>query len=73
MNFLEIDEDKEQMIEEIIKVFLKEENLREEDLIKNKDKLSKLLKILKTNNKISFRKIEKRLDISRETLRKLLK
>ena len=73
INFLEIDEEKEQRLEEIIKLFLKEENIREEEIIKNKEKLSKLLRILKTDNKISFRKIEKRLDISRETLRKLLR
>ena len=73
MNFLEIEEDKEKNIEEIIKNFLKEEKIKEDELIKNKEKLIELLKILKIENKLSFRKIEKLLDISRETLRKLLK
>ena len=57
MNFLEIEEDKEKNIEEIIKNFLKEEKIKEDELIKNKEKLIELLKILKIENKTNAEKV----------------
>ncbi len=72
-NFLDIEEEKEQHILEIIEEFFRIENITKEQLLKNKQKLRQLLVILKIENRMSYREIEKRLEISRETLRKVLK
>ena len=68
--FLDIEDEID--YKEIIENYLVENNLRKEELIKNKKELKKLVIILKMENEISFRKIEKELEISRETLRKLI-
>ena len=47
--------------------------MKKEDLIRHKESLKELIVILRKNNKISFRKMEEELEISRETLRKLIK
>ena len=71
-NFLEIEEDKEQHKLNIIEEFFRLENITKAELIKNKQKLRQLLVILKIENGMSYREIERRLEISRETLRKVL-
>lgn len=69
--FMDISEDKEKICEEVINEFLKENNLELIKLLKNKEKLKKLVIVLKDNYNLSFRQIAERVDIGRETLRKL--
>jgi len=71
--FLETEEDKEQYKLEIIQEFFRLENITKAELIKNKQKLRQLLVTLKIENGMSYREVEKILEISRETLRKVLK
>ena len=70
-SFLGMDNDKD--YKKIIKTYLIENNMKKEDLIRHKESLKELIVILRKNNKISFRKMEEELEISRETLRKLIK
>ena len=70
-SFLGMDNDKD--YKKIIKTYLIENNMKKEELIKHKESLKELIVILRKNNKISFRKMEEELEISRETLRKLIK
>ncbi len=70
-SFLGMDNDKD--YKKIIKTYLIENNMKKEDLIRHKESLKKLIVILRKNNKVSFRKMEEELEISRETLRKLIK
>ena len=72
-NFLEPEEDKEQRILDIIEEFFMTEKITKEEILKNKQKLRQLLILLKIENGMSYREIEKKLEISRETLRKVLK
>lgn len=70
-SFLGMDNDKD--YKKIIKTYLIENNMKKEELIRHKESLKKLIVILRKNNKVSFRKMEEELEISRETLRKLIK
>lgn len=70
-SFLGMDNDKD--YKKIIKTYLIENNMKKEDLIRHKENLKELIVMLRKNNKISFRKMEEELEISRETLRKLIK
>jgi len=73
MNFLETEEEKKCYILNVMEEFFRTENITKLELIKNKQKLRQLLVILKIENGMSYREIEKILEISRETLRKVLK
>lgn len=64
--------DKEEICKEIIEEFLGKKKLTLQDLKKEKELLKKLIKILKNENDISYRIMEKYLEISRETIRKLI-
>lgn len=67
--FLEI---KQEDYKDIIKKYLEENKLKKEELLKNKEMLKKIVKMLREKTKISFRKMEEELEISRETLRKII-
>lgn len=69
-NFLGMDDEID--YKKIIDTYLMQNDLKKDELIKNKEMLKRLVLILKKDNNISFRKIEKELEISRETLRKLV-
>lgn len=73
ITFIDVEEDVQKNMEKQIDTFLKQNNLNKQHLLKNRAKLKELLIILNVQNNISFRKIETALDISRETLRMILK
>lgn len=57
--------------EEIIRQYLKNNNIKISDLKIEKDKLKELVKILKDEHNISLREISTRIGIGRETIRKI--
>lgn len=63
--------DKEEICDDIINIFLKENAIDLTELRKNKEILKLLIKTLKDKNNISYRIMERHLKISRETLRKI--
>lgn len=65
-------ENKEEKCERIINYFLKNNKIDKEQLKKEGKYLKKIVKILKYENNISYRVMEKNLKISREKLRKLM-
>lgn len=65
-------EEKEEKCQKIINSFLKNKKLSVEDLKKEKPYLREIVKILKYENNISYRLMEKYLAISREKLRMLI-
>lgn len=70
-----MDEDnknKEEICNEIINEYLKDKNLSLEEIKKDKKELKEIVRHLKEDEKISFRMMENKLKIGRETLRKLL-
>ena len=69
--FMDVDEDNEKITEDIIKRFLKENNMELPALKKDKTKLKELIIILKEKHEISLRNIAKAIDLSRETVRNL--
>ena len=69
--FMDVDEDNEKITEDIIKRFLKENNMELPALKKDKTKLKALIIILKEKHEISLRNIAKAIDLSRETVRNL--
>ncbi len=72
--FIESEEEsKEENCQNIINDFLKEKGIYVEQLIKREKNLIELVKILKFENNISYRIMEKILGISREKLRLLSK
>ena len=70
--FLDIEEDKSILCKKLVKEFLERNLLILDDLNKrnNSNKLKELLVILKEQHNISFRTIEKEIQINRETLRR---
>ena len=69
--FIEIEEEKKEKWRKQIDEFLKEHNISLMELRENKTKLKQLLKLAKDKYNMSFRTLEKELEVSRETLRKL--
>lgn len=69
--FMDVDEDNEKITEDIIKRFLKENNMELPALKKDKTKLKELIIILKEKQEISLRNIAKAINLSRETVRNL--
>ncbi len=67
--FIDIDEDKIELCKNVIAKYLNSNQLRLEELKKDRIKLKELLVILKKKNKISFRIISEIIRINRETLR----
>ena len=65
-------EDKNKICQETICDFLNSKNLTLNQLKKDNPNLIKIVKILKYKNKISYRLMEKCLNISREKLRNLI-
>lgn len=65
-------ESKEKLCQEIIQNFLQNRQLKIDQLKKEKQMLTEIVKILKWENNISYRMMEKHLEISREKLRKLI-
>jgi len=70
-NFIDISEEIK-TCSEIVEEFLCDNNLKKEYLTNEKEKLQELIKILKIDNKISFRRIAQEININRESLRQLL-
>jgi len=70
--FMEYDDNKEKICEKVINEFLLKNNIGIKDIKENKNLLKNLLYDLKNEYKISYRMMEKKLRIGRETLRKLL-
>ena len=69
--FLEdTDEDKKIICEKKIKKYIVEKQIDEKNLLKNREKLKEIISILRAK-KISYRIMEEKLGISRETLRRL--
>lgn len=64
---------KDTLCQNIIKEFLINTNIALKELKNTKELLVKLIKKLKIENNISYRIIEKNLEINREKLRKLMK
>ena len=64
-------ENKEEICQKIIQNFLSDKKLSIEELKNEKQILKEMVKILKCKNKISYRLMERKLKISRETLRRL--
>ena len=69
--FMDVEEDNKKITEDIIKRFLKENNMELPALKKDKTKLKELIIILKEKQEISLRNIAKAIDLSRETVRNL--
>ena len=69
--FIEIEEEQKEKWRKQIDEFLKEHNISLMELRENKTKLKQLLKLAKDKYNMSFRTLEKELEVSRETLRKL--
>jgi REP element-mobilizing transposase RayT len=67
-NFIDVESDS---YDEIIDKYIKDNMINKDRLLKNKDELKKLVYYLKNDKKISYRKLEKSINISRETLRKI--
>ncbi len=71
MEFIEdIKIDKKLICKEEIEKYIEKEHINKENLLKDKEKLKKIVSILKAKN-ISYRVMEENLRIGRETLRKL--
>lgn len=68
---MEMEENKEQICEEVIEEYVCYYNLSKKELLENKEKLKELVRKLKLYYAISYRIMEKKLNIGRETLRKL--
>lgn len=71
--FIDVDEDEDEAekCNEIINVFLQENNTSIERIKKDNIKLRNLVKILKNEYKISLRKIAMELQLSRERIRRI--
>ena len=65
-------EDKEEICKEAIQEFLQRKRIDRNKLKKEKQNLAEMVRILKFKNGISYRTMEKYLEISREKLRKLV-
>lgn len=68
-NFIDIEINEDEIIDD----YIAEKNIDIDVLIKDKEKLKKLVCFLKKDKGISYRKIERKINISRETLRKICK
>lgn len=64
--------DKKHLCRSIVKDFLNSKSIALRDLKFEKDFLRELVKILKIENKISYREIERNIGISKESLRKII-
>ncbi len=69
--FMEYEKEKDNIYINVIKDFLLKNNTNINEIKKDKILLSKLVKKLKEECKVSYRMMEKEIGISRETLRKL--
>ena len=71
--FIDVDEEDydNKVCENIIKDFLKENNIEMSELKYNKENLKNLIILLKEKNHISLRNISKELNIGRETIRRI--
>ena len=69
--FIDTEEDYEKNCDIIIKKYLEKNNINIDSLKKDKNKLRELILILNKDNIISYRRIGKKLKVSRETIRKL--
>ena len=72
-NYEFIDTDEERIVDyqNIIEKFLKENDIDYEELKKDKIKLKELITNLKDKYKVSFRKMETKIGLNRETIRKI--
>lgn len=68
---MEDNQNKQEICKEIIKEFLVENNITKEELYRNEELISLIIRKLKDGNDISFRMIENTLGINRKRLRKI--
>ncbi len=71
--FLDIQKDKKTIAKNIIQIYLKQKHITLQELKNNRLMLKQICKELHEKEKISYRKIEEIINISRETIRKLIK
>ncbi len=69
--FIDVDEKNEIICDKIIETYLKENKIDIKSIKENKEKLKELIVFLKNENKISLREIAEKIEISRETVRKI--
>ena len=69
--FIDVEQNKEKICEEIITEFLRENDIELSYLKKDKIKLKELITILKEDNNISLRLIARKINLNRETIRRL--
>lgn len=70
-SFIDIEKDTEKMCKEALEEFLQDNNINLLELKNDKTKLKKLVILLKDKYNVSFRKISKEINISREKLRRI--
>lgn len=70
-SFIDIEKDTEKMCKEALEEFLQNNNINLLELKNDKTKLKKLVILLKDKYNVSFRKISKEINISREKLRRI--
>ena len=68
-----IDADNDEECEKFINDYLRDNNLEIEEIIKHKNELSEIVRVLKMEFGLSLRNIAKKLNIGRETIRKIFK
>ena len=71
--FIDVEEDEERTYKEFINIFLKENNIKLQNLNDDNENLKRLVQILNTEYKMSLRKISNELNIGREKIRKISK
>ena len=69
--FIDVEQNKEKICEEIITEFLRENDIELSYIKKDKIKLKELITILKEDNSISLRLIAKKINLNREIIRRL--
>lgn len=71
--FIDVDEELENIYKDVIDNYLNEKHIQIKELKKYKNEVKELTNILNKDYKLSLRKISDKLNISRETLRKIYK
>ncbi len=70
-NFIDIDNNPEETINNLIEEFLKKENLKTFEIFEKKEILKNLIKYLKFENKIKYTEIMKKFDITKGVMERL--
>jgi len=70
-NFIDIDNNPEETINNLIEEFLKKENVKIFEIFEKDDILKKLIRYLKIENKIKYTEIMKKFDITKGVMERL--